>query len=92
MYSVYHIDAFARAGQRSHTSPAEEVIRDLISLGVTVDSLYRILHTMDARQCMETLKEYGEYYTHWSKNGYILLSLHLIIQFCNDYESTLWLE
>ena len=61
VYSVYHIDAFARAGQRSHTSPAEEVIKDLISLGVTVDSLYRILHTMDARQCMETLKEYGEY-------------------------------
>ena len=58
---MYDISAFARAGQRAHTSPAEEVIADLVTLGVTVDSLYRILHTMDARQCMLTLEEYGEW-------------------------------
>lgn len=58
---MYDVGAFARAGQRAHTSPAEEVIMDLITLGMTVDSLYRILHTMDARQCMETLAEYGEH-------------------------------
>lgn len=57
---MYDVDAFVQAGQRPHTSPAEEVIMDLITLGMTVDSLYRILHTMDARQCMETLAEYGE--------------------------------
>lgn len=62
VYNVYDISEFARAGQRAHTSPAEEVIMDLITLGVTVDSLYRILHTMDARQCMETLAEFGEYF------------------------------
>ena len=61
VYTVYHVEAFAQAGQRAHTSPAEEVIMDLITLGMTVDSLYRILHTMDARQCMETLAEYGEH-------------------------------
>ena len=60
VYTVYDVSAFALAGQRAHTSPAEEVIMDLITLGMTVDSLYRILHTMDARQCMETLAEYGE--------------------------------
>ena len=37
---------------------------DLITLGMTVDSLYRIFHTMDARQCMETLANYGEYSIH----------------------------
>ena len=61
VYTVYHVEAFVQAGQRAHTSPAEEVIMDLITLGMTVESLYRILHTMDARQCMETLAEYGEY-------------------------------
>lgn len=59
VYTVYDISAFARAGQRAHTSPADEVIMDLITLGVTVDSLYRILHTMDARQCMEALARHG---------------------------------
>ena len=57
---MYDISEFARAGQRSHTSPAEEVIMDLITLGVTVESLYRILHTMDARQCMNSLANYGK--------------------------------
>ena len=58
---MYDISEFARAGQRSHTSPAEEVIMDLITIGVTVESLYRILHTMDARQCMDALANYGKY-------------------------------
>ena len=53
---MYDVDTFARAGQRAHTNPAE-VIMDFITLGMTVDSLYRILH----RQSVETLVEYGEH-------------------------------
>ncbi len=51
--------AFARAGQRMDSSPAEEVLADFASLGLTVDDLYTILAQMDARQCMELLEEHG---------------------------------
>ncbi len=59
--AIYDTSAFARAGLRMDSSPAEELLTDLTSLGITVDQLYISLHKMDAIKCMNTLVQYGTY-------------------------------
>ncbi len=58
--AIYDVAAFARAGGRIDSSPAEEVLTDFASLGFSCDDLYTTLARMDARQAMETLEEHGK--------------------------------
>ena len=59
-YDIFACDTFARNGLRAYTSPAEEVIRDFVSRGISVDELYCMLAGMDAWGCMAVLEDYGE--------------------------------
>ncbi len=62
--AIYDVAAFARAGHKQDSSPAEEVLADFAALGLTVDDLYATLALMDARQCMELLQEHGTLCVH----------------------------
>ena len=59
-YDIFACDSFSRNGLRPYTSPAEEVIRDFVSRGISVDQLYCMLAGMDAWGCMALLEDYGE--------------------------------
>lgn len=60
-YDIFAREAFARNGLRPYTSPADQVIADFVSRGISVDQLYCMLGEMDAWGCMAILEDYGKH-------------------------------
>ena len=57
---MFAIEAFARHGLRTYSSPAQEVLADFGARGITVDQLYTMLGDMEAWGCMSILEDRGK--------------------------------